>query len=200
MKFITLSGVDGSGKSTQLSMLQKQFEEQGLRVAYFHAVSFSLIETVRSKIFGARKAGSAPAKTKSSILSLWLRQFLLLIDTLRFRRYFARLKETDCDYLLSDRYFYDTLINIAYLAKSSPKNAYSLFLYRLLPKPDQALYLRIIPEQVMKRENAPEQGLSYLKEKTALFESVVGTWKLTPINADQTIDDVTRQILTHTSV
>lgn len=194
MKFITFSGVDGSGKSTQLGILKEKLEGRGFRVVYFHAVSFSLLETLRSKLFGTRQAGSAKAKTTSSVLSLWLRRCLLIIDVVRFKRYFARLQKESTDYLISDRYFYDTLINIAYLANKSPSDTYSQFVYHLLPKPDLALYLRITPSRVMQRERAPEQGLAYLEAKTALFESILSDWEILPIDADQSIDTLSANI------
>ncbi|MFZ5981968.1 MAG: hypothetical protein ACOYS2_00100 [Patescibacteria group bacterium] len=46
MKIITISGVDGSGKSTQIKMLTEHLRGQGLKVFYFHAVEFSLARKI----------------------------------------------------------------------------------------------------------------------------------------------------------
>ncbi|HLN19060.1 MAG TPA: hypothetical protein VK255_02730, partial [Patescibacteria group bacterium] len=37
MNIITISGLDGSGKSTQIDMLKSFLESQGKKVFYFHA-------------------------------------------------------------------------------------------------------------------------------------------------------------------
>lgn len=192
MKIITFSGVDGSGKSTQLERLQKSLENTGEKTSYFHAVAWSLPQ--RAKRLFARKSdkpGEAKAVIKSSGLGVILRKIILLIDILRFRRHIRQLERAGIKHLLSDRYFYDSLVNIAYLDGTSLDTAYARLAAKLIPKPDQAFFLRATPEQVMRRERAPEQGLNYLKDKTLLFDEASKTWNFTVVDANQSIDAVT---------
>jgi len=49
MKIISISGIDGSGKSTQLKMLKKYLTERNKKVESFHSVSFSLINSFLKK-------------------------------------------------------------------------------------------------------------------------------------------------------
>ena len=46
MEYITFSGVDGSGKSTQLELLREYLIGKGFKVAYFHAVEFSFANRI----------------------------------------------------------------------------------------------------------------------------------------------------------
>ncbi len=191
MKIITLSGVDGSGKSTQLAQLQNILEAKGAKVAYIHAVAFSLPQAARS-LFDRPRKGRAPGKAavKSSFIGVFLRKIVLLIDLMRFHFFVKRLKQTGVEYLLSDRYFYDTLVNIAYLDGTKLDSAFARFATRFIPKPYKAYYLQVTPEKVMERPRKPEQGLQYLKDKTLLFNEAASLWSFVTLDADQPIETV----------
>lgn len=191
MKIITFSGVDGSGKSTQLELFRKELESTGKKTSYFHAVTWSLPQAAKG-LFARRsnKPGQAKAVTKSTGLGVILRQIILIIDILRFKRYLRRLERSGTDYLLSDRYFYDSLVNIAYLDGTPLDTVYARFAARLIPKPDQAILLSATPEAIMRRARAPEQGFQYLKDKTSLFLEAAGLWNFTIIDADSAPEGV----------
>lgn len=195
MKIITFSGIDGSGKSTQLALLRTRLEADGKRVAYFHAVAYSLPQAAKSLFQrGAKKPGIAKAVTKSSLLGVWLRQGVLLLDLVRFRRYVKDLRHEGIEYLLSDRYFYDSLVNIAYLDGTPLDTPYARFAARFIPKPDKAFFLSVSPDIVMRRERAPEQGLQYLRDKHELFTEAASLWDFVMIDAGQDQDNVTTSI------
>lgn len=191
MNIITFSGVDGSGKSSQLELFQKELENQGVQAAYFHAVHFSLPQAAK-RLFARSlsKPGVAKAVTKSSGLGVLLRKGVLLLDLFRFRSYLKQLERSGVTHLISDRYFYDSLVNIAYLDGTSIDTAYARFAARFIPKPDRAFFLSVSPEAVMTREREPEQGLQYLKDKQSLFEEAATLWGFVVIDANAPLDAV----------
>lgn len=204
MILITLSGTDGSGKSTQLSLLRERFEQNGKKVAYFHAVSFSLANRLARILKGKRattEPGSEKANVSASPFSVLLRVSVLFADLAMFRSYLSSLRRKGYDVLLSDRYFYDTAINIRYLSrKRSSEYVPPLVGFMLgiaekcIVRPDLALFLDANPEAVMRRKRAPEQGETYLAEKRTLFHENADRWNLVPVDADREISEVSALI------
>ena len=196
MKLITISGVDGSGKSTQLEMLRTRLGRESREVFYFHAIEFSLANAIARFLRGERSfvPGKEQASTRASWLSIQLRKLFLLIDIYRFRDLARKLRWADFDYILSDRYFYDSIINIEYL--NGGKSSWCLrFIERCIPLPDQAFYLEVNPEEVLRRDRVPEQGLDYLETKMRLFGQKKSAWHLLTVDATPSQDIVFSSLL-----
>ncbi len=176
MKLITISGVDGSGKSTQVAMLKIYLESQGKKVFYFHAIEFGLAKKLNDfrlkyclicRFTNACKTKKSSAGvTHANIFQIFLRRIFLMIDIFRFKNLYKKLENESYDYILSDRYFYDTIINLYFLKNSSQKIPCENFIMQ----PDVIIYLQVDPKAIMQRERKPEQGLKYLQKKKALFD------------------------------
>ena len=177
MKLFTISGIDGSGKSTQVAMLKEYLEAQGQKVFYFHAIEFSFAKKLNDfrlkyclicRFLNSCKVkkNNADGVTKANFLQILLRRIFLMIDILRFKSLYKNLAQSGYDYILSDRYFYDTVINIYFLRNFNKRIPCENF----IQQPDTTIYLQVDPEIIMQRERKPEQGLEYLQKKKAIFE------------------------------
>lgn len=202
MQIVTISGLDGSGKSTQIKLLQKYLESQNKRIFYFHAIEFGLAnKLVKFKkkyclICKFKNPCKIKSETKSVTNANWIqiqaRKIFLHIDAWRFNRLYKKLEGAHFDYILSDRFFYDSLINISYLENSEIGNWKLIESWKL--KIENSFYLNADPKIIMSRERKPDQGLKYLEKKKRLYDNYAQKLDLQIIDGNRPQEEVFAEI------
>ena len=199
MKIITISGLDGSGKTLQLNFLGDHLSDKGKKVFMYHAIKFSLATKISNLLKSKKRKKSTKAKTTSGKFAIFLRKIFLLIDILNFKLLCKKLKKQKFDYVLSDRYFYDQIVNIHFLEKKHKLEENSWWFKlakKQIMKPSKAVFLEVSPLTILDRERKIEQGMEYLKEKFQLYEQLISSesTKHFVINGEQSKNDVHKDV------
>ena len=207
---VTFSGLDGAGKSTLIRGLADSLEQRGRRVRimtmYDDLTSFSLLRGMRDVLkrsvrFVMRRPEPPPALVEVDDLGnvlratspeaalvyrltrhVWLRQLFYPLDILvtRYRLFRARLAG---DAVILDRYFYDSMVDIAaagpgrwfydehQAANISPgRLRYIRMFLSLVPQPDLSVFVDVPPEVAFARK--PEYPVAYLAGRRVAYTRV----------------------------
>lgn len=166
---VSFSGIDGAGKSTQIERLEHGLAQSGLsvlRLAFWDDVIVlpEFRAGVSHKLLRGELGVGAPGKpvrrrdknARKWYLTLARAPFYLL-DALSLRRRVARVRKSQADVVIFDRYIYDQLANVA---GNGAGRFYSRLLLALSPRPDIAYLLDADPEAALARK--PEYPLDFL--------------------------------------
>src|SRR2546422_2057799 len=180
---ITVSGLDGAGKSTLIERLQTGLEQRGRRVAVRHmndVVGVSAcLRSARDALLPAaarrngrahRQATGVPSlarRLRNAIIwnKAW-RHILYVADLCLFLGYRLYLERARRQILIMDRYFYDTLVDVA--------DGRHWGLLRLLawvtPTPDLPVFLDTGPDEAYRRK--AEYPLAYQRARWTAYQRV----------------------------
>src|SRR5215472_6471441 len=168
--FVSFSGVDGAGKSTQIAALRTWLEHQGLRVRTITfwdniATLTGLREGAGHKIFKGEKGVGSPEKPvnrRDKNVQSWpmscIRLGLCALDAVSTRRNVRKALESDADFIIFDRYIYDQFANLR--LRNRFVQAYVQLLMKLVPRPDVSYILDADPRQARARK--PEYPLDFI--------------------------------------
>lgn len=193
--FIALEGIDGSGKSTQITMLRTYLENAGRRVYMTREPSdLSIGKTIRRYLTGELKADNRV------IAALFVADRLEHI--LDENEGLLKRKNEGFD-IVSDRYYFSSY---AYQSVDMPMdwiiNANSVAAELL--KPDVVIFVDITPETAMDRINANREGTELFETKERLtqtrnkyfeaFEKLGDSENVVIIDGNGTPDEVHKRI------
>lgn len=204
-RFVSFSGMDGAGKSTQIHSLRTRLTDAGLKVSI---VTFwddvarltQLRETSGHTLFkGDKGVGSpdAPINRRDKNVRSWpmtaVRYFLYLVDAVSLRLVVKKALKSNADFIIFDRYAYDELAN---LTLSNPlTRLYVRFIMWVVPRPNVSYVLDADPVQARARK--PEYPLEFLyfcrASYLALNDLIGGMTVIPPMP----VEDVAREVLRH---
>ena len=188
---ITFSGLDGSGKSTLVECLRESLEKRNQRVMVFHMYyDVGLLACARAlvnRIGGRKGARSATESARTHAprevtaggrrtmaarvryALAWNKSLRLCVypfDLLIFLCYRLYVEKVRKRVLIMDRYFYDTLVDVA-----GAGGRYGVrLLSRLTPTPSVPVLVDISAEEAFARKG--EHSVAYLSRRRLSYQQV----------------------------
>jgi thymidylate kinase len=169
---ITFSGIDGSGKTTQIEKLSGYLAETGIP---FHTLALwddvALFRRARSNfsraILQTDSADGTPGqpaqrndKNAQAGPLLFGRSILYVLDLISLRRIARKARHEMSGVIIFDRYFYAQLAALP--MKHWLTRVYAKFLLRFTPRPDLGYVLDAEPE--VARARKPEYPLDFMHQ------------------------------------
>jgi len=204
-KFVSFSGIDGAGKSTQIRRLRTNLEQAGLLcslVSFWDDVARfkGLREGASHVIFkGDRGVGtpSAPITRRDKNVRSWmmsaLRLCIYFADAVSTRSLMKRALRSNADIVIFDRFIYDELANLN--LENAAMRMYARAMIKIVPKPDISFLLDAEPEEARARK--PEYPLDFLqfsrKSYLGLSESFGCMTVVAPLPADEVEEEILKR-------
>ena len=188
---ISFSGLDGSGKSTQIAALEEHLRAQGLRtltLAFWDdvVVGTKWREGFVHKVYKSEKGVGAPGKPverRDKNVRKWYlsiaRHLLYTMDAANLSIVVGHAMRSGVDAVILDRYIYDELAN---LPLTNPlTRLYIRAVHALVPRPDVAYLLDVDVDAARARK--PEYPVEFMRScRIAYFEldRMLGTMTVIP--------------------
>ncbi len=199
---ITFSGLDGSGKSTQIANLRgvvASWRKQTKLLAFWDdvVVGTRFREGFVHKAYKSEPGVGAPGRPvqrRDKNVRHWYltvaRHFLYLLDAINLGRVVARARRSGADVIVMDRYIYDELANLP--LSNSFSRAFARTITSLIPRPDIAFLLDVDPEAAVARK--PEYPLAFMHQSRQSYFTLAELVGNITIIQPQPVVETTRKI------
>ena len=137
---------------------------------------------------GQRVRPAARRVRNAVVWNRHLRRFIYPIDLLVFLCYRFYVEKVERRVLIMDRYFYDTLVDVA----DGRRWFWIRVLNRLTPTPEVAIYLDITPEESFARKG--EYTVEYLRRRWLAYRTVF-PWIPTSVMLENYDFDTSKEVL-----
>ncbi|MGA9390839.1 MAG: thymidylate kinase [Candidatus Sulfotelmatobacter sp.] len=177
MTILSFSGIDGAGKSTQISELETSLRNSGLRTRLLTFWDDVVIlsrsrEFMSYKAFkGDRGIGSPqkPLQRRDKNVTAWpvtlLRYGLYFADALHLCLKVLEARKSDADVVIFDRYIYDELANLPLNRKCTIW--FVRLVLQFVPRPDIAYLIDADPVAAQARK--PEYPLEFVRRNREAY-------------------------------
>lgn len=200
---ISFSGVDGSGKSTQIAAVREALAgwrcETKLLAFWDDVVVFTKYrESFVHKVFRSERGIGSPEKPvnrRDKNVRRWYltisRHLLYFLDALNLRRVISRVRRANPDVIVMDRYIYDELAN---LPLSNPlSRLFVKMVNEIVPQPDLAFLLDADPEAARARK--PEYPLEFMRECRGWYHRLAGVLGTMTVVAPLPLEEAREQVI-----
>jgi len=207
---IVVSGIDSSGKSTQIKNIEKYFRSLGIRykVVWSRGGYTSWFQWIKNTVRKVNPSSLPPPGLNyerelvfrnTMIQRLWL--FTAILDLIRLYSITLRFYRLIGYNIICDRYLWDTFIDFKMNFPNIEFEKWLLWklLVILAPKPKISILVTISPEESMRRsklKNEPFSESMERREKRYTFYMELineGKWQYI-INGERTIEEIWKDI------
>lgn len=202
--FICISGVDGTGKTTQANLILSHLRNHGIKCKYewfrfHHLMSLPLL--VFCRIAGYTRISTIGGREcsyhefyKSKIISR-LYPWFLLADTSLFAVAKIYIPMWLGSSIVCDRFVYDTLVDISIAVRDNKiykKRVGHLFL-KLIPLRSKFIVLYLDKEEILSRRRELIDDTTF-DERYCLYQFMIDELHIEAINNNRTIDETNELI------